>query len=189
MEIHNINADALTDSSLCAAAKASLPLKVENFWRFECRDKDGNLRWIEEIPNLVCTAGKNDILTKYFQGSVYTAVWYIGLVTSTGFTAYAVGDVAAQIGGTNGWTESQNYSQATRIAWAGGAASAGSIDNSASPAAFSINATDTIRGAFLVSSNVKGGTAGLIYGEADFSVARSVLSGDTLSVTVQLTVS
>ena len=104
------------------------------------------------------------------------------------FTAYAAGDTAAQINGTNGWHEGVPYSNANRIAWVGGTAAAGSIDNSGSPAAFNINATLTVRGGFLITNNTKSGTTGKLYGEADFTAARSVLSGDILNVTVTCTV-
>jgi len=59
------------------------------------------------------------------------------------------------------------------------------ITNSASPASFSINATATIGGAFLISNNTKGGTTGTLFSAADFQSPgdRSVVSGDTLNVT------
>ena len=68
-----------------------------------------------------------------------------------------------------------------------GTAAAGSIDNTASKATYSINGTATIAGAFITSDNTKSGTTGTIYGAVDFSSARSVISGDTLEVTVTLT--
>lgn len=146
------------------------------------------LAWEEKKENLVVTEGKNDLLTQYLKGSTYTATFYVGLVDNAGFTAYAAGDTAAQIGGTNGWAEAVPYSNANRVTWVGGTASAGSIDNSGSPAAFNINGTATIRGGFLDTNNTKSGTSGKIYGEADFAASRSVLSGDTLNVTVTCTV-
>lgn len=185
----DVHADLGAGASVLARTGIQEGLKLKSMYRFEARDKDGNLLWVEEVPNLVTTEGKNDLLTQYFKGSSYTATWYVGLVDNANFTAYAAGDVAAQINGTNGWKENTNYSQANRVTWTGGTASGGSIDDTASPAAFSITATITIRGAFLISNNTKGGTTGKLYGEADFSVARSLNNGDTLNVTVTLTVS
>jgi hypothetical protein len=56
--------------------------------------------------------------------------------------------------------------------------------NAALPAAYSINGTTTVGGAFLTSDNAKGGTAGILFSAADFSSPgdRSVVSGDTLTV-------
>lgn len=151
------------------------------------RCENAMVAWLEKVNNLVTTEGKNDQLTQYFKGSAYTAAFFIGLVNNAGFTAYAVGDTAAQIGGTNGWAEATPYSNATRVAWVGGTASGGSIDNTASVAIFNINATLTVRGGFVDTVSTKNGTTGKLYGEADFSVARSVVSGDSLNVSSTFT--
>lgn len=184
----DINSGMTVNGAVEARNSAPINLKLRTVYRFECFDKDGNLKWTEEVPNLVTTEGKNDLLTQYFKGAAYTAAWFIGLVNNVGFTAYAAADTAAQIGGTNGWAEAVPYSNANRPTWTGGSASGGSIDDTGSPASFTINASATIRGAFLTSSNVKSGTAGKLYGEADFAASRSVINGDTLNVTVTLTV-
>lgn len=146
--------------------------------------------WEVTVPNLTTTEGKNDMLTQYFKGSSYSATWYVGLVDNTGFTSYAAGDTAAKIttstptGGTNSWQESTAYSAANRVTWTGGTAASGSIDNSGSAASFSINATVTVRGLLLVSTNTKGGTTGKLFGVSDITTARALLSGDTFACTV-----
>lgn len=160
---------------------------TKNTLTFRCYNPDGSLKWEEIIPNLTTTEGRNDALTQYLKGSSYTAAWFVGLIDNAAFSAIAVTDVAAQIGGTNGWTELTAYSQATRPALTLGTASAGSIDNSGSVATFSINATKTIYGGFTISNFTKAGTTGKIYGEGAFSSPRSMANGDTLTVTVTLT--
>src|SRR5947209_12911309 len=40
---------------------------------------DGHVRWHVRFHNLVTTAGKNDLLDKYFKGSAYTATWFLCL--------------------------------------------------------------------------------------------------------------
>ena len=90
-----------------------------------------------------------------------------------------------------GWTEVVAYSQATRPACTFGTpttANPSVATNSASPATFSINGTTTVGGAFLTSNNTKSGTTGTLYSAADFSAPgdRSVVSGDTLTVTYTL---
>lgn len=151
-------------------------------WRRKCK-------WVEEVQNLVTTEGKNDQLTQYFKGSSYTGAFYVGLINNAGFSALAVGDTAAQIGGSNGWAEATTYSESVRQTVTLGSASAGSIDNTASKAVFSINGTVTIYGGFVATVSTKSGTTGKLYGEAAFSSTRSVISGDTLTVTVTLTLS
>lgn len=163
-----------------------LPEKYHEHAQELIRCERAFVAWEVEVPNLVTTEGKNDILTIYLKAGTGVAM-YVGLVNNTSFTAYAAGDTAAQIGGSNGWHEGVGYSNANRVTWTGGTASGGSIDNSGAPAQFNINAGDTIRGAFLTNNNAKSGTTGKLYGEADFGAQRAVLSGDTLNVTVTCT--
>ena len=159
----------------------------KNTYVFRCYGPDGKLKWEDGFDNLTTTEGRNDELTQYLKGSSYTAAFFVGLVDNASFTALAITDTAAQINGTNQWIECTAYSQATRPALTLGTASAGSIDNVASLATFSINATKTINGGFVVTNSTKAGTSGKIYGEGSFSSPRSFVSGDTLTVQVTLT--
>lgn len=163
----------------------SLSCNAENYWRFECYGPNGELKWSEVIENLVVTAGKNDLLTNYFKGSAYTAAFYIGLTGTT--PTFAAADTMASHAG---WTEVTAYSQANRVTISLGTPASGSVDNSASPGVFGINANSTtIGGGFLVTNNTKGGTTGTLYGGAAFTSGDKVLgNGDTLNVTITLTV-
>lgn len=151
----------------------------------QCFDKEGNLKWTEEKHNLVVNVGLQDMNTKYFSGSSYTAAWYIGLYGAGASNTPNASDTMSSHGG---WTEVTAYSQATRPACTFGTATTADpsvITNSASPATFSINGTTTVGGAFLTSDNTKGGTAGTLFSASDFQSPgdRSVVSGDTLTVT------
>jgi hypothetical protein len=185
-EIYTIATLTRAASQLIACATIGHAIKFRNVYRVECFDADGRLKWIEDIPNQVMTAGINDLLTQYFKGSAYTAAFYVGLVDNASFSAYAAADTMASHAG---WLESAAYSNATRPSLTLGTPSAGSVDNSASKAVFNINATATILGAFVVTNSTKSGTTGTLYGAASFSGSRSVLSGDTLNVTITLSAS
>jgi len=148
-----------------------------------CYDKDGNLKWEEKNHNLVVNEGLQDMNTKYFKGSSYTAAWYIGLVTGPASgTTFAASDTLASHAG---WTENTNYSGNRKAVTFGTATTADPsvIDNSASPASFTMNASATIAGAFLCS--VSSGTSGVLFSASDFQSPgdRSVVNGDVLNVT------
>lgn len=193
MEDFSIKPEAGFGASAGLRGDIAFRLRLENFYHFEARDRHGNLRWSEDIANLIPDAGANDLLTQYLKGAAYTAAWFVGLIDNTGFTSLQNSDTAAKIttttptGGTNSWQENTGYSNANRVTATFGTAAARSISNSASAAVFNINATVVITGGFLASSNVKGGTAGVLYGEGQLSQNRSLFSGDTLTLTVTAT--
>lgn len=153
----------------------------------QCYDSSGNLKWESKTPNLVVNQGLQDMNTKYFSGSGYTAAWYIGLYGAASSNNPTAGDTAAIHAG---WTEVTDYSQSTRPQCVFGTASTADpsvISNTASPATFSINATVTVGGAFLISNSTKGGTSGVLFSASDFQAPgdRAMVSGDTLVVTYQ----
>lgn len=152
--------------------------EMSTLYRFECRDSAGNVKWIEEVHNLVTNAGLDDLLSKYFKGSAYTASWYVGL---KGAGSPAAGDTLASHAG---WTEVTAYT-GNRQAVTLGSVSGQSVSNSGSVNAFAINGSATVAGGFLCSAAT--GTSGVLYGAANFGSSRSLESGDTLNVTVTLT--
>ena len=177
-----------TASSLTAGSSAAESASAKGVYKIQCHDAQGNLKWEAETPNLVVNVGLQDMNAKYFTGSAYTAAWYIGLYGAGASNTPAAGDTMSSHAG---WTEVTAYSQSTRPACTFGTpttANPSVATNSASPATFTINATTTVGGAFLVSNSTKGGSTGTLYSAADFSSPgdRSVVLNDTLSVTYTL---
>lgn len=159
--------------------------KAGGVFTLECRDAEGNLKWSDELHNLVVNVGLQDMNAKYFTGSAYTATWFIGLYGAGASNTPAASDTASSHAG---WTEITPYSNATRPTCTFGVpttADPSVATNSASPAAFTINATATVGGAFLISNSTKGGTTGILFSASDFAAPgdRVVASGDTLNVT------
>lgn len=152
--------------------------KVEHF------DKDGKLKGTYDFPNGITNVGKNDILGVYFFSGTQTATasWFIGLIDLASFSALAAGDTMASHAG---WIEFTGYSEATRRAWGQGAPASQSITN-ASPATYSINASGTVKGIFVVTNSTKGGTTGILWTTALFSADVPVSNGDSLKVTYTL---
>lgn len=181
----NSKAADSVQSALTAAASAVETLGAKGRYKVQCHDDQGNLKWETEIEdNLVVNVGLQDMNTKYFTGSSYSATWYLGLITGPGVTTNA----NDTMGSHSGWTEFTGYSQANRVTCSFGTASTANpsvISNSGSPAAFSITSTGTIGGAFLTSNNTKSGTTGILFSEKAFSSPgdRNVSNGDTLTVT------
>jgi hypothetical protein len=147
-----------------------------------CLDKDNNQKWVGIASNLVVNTGLQDMNTKFFSGSAYTAAWYLGLVTGPGSgTTFAAADTLASHAG---WTENTDYSGNRKSVTFGSATTANPsvITNSASPSSFVMTGTATIAGAFLC--NAATGTSGVLFSAGDFTGGdKSVASGDTLNVT------
>lgn len=175
-------------SAITKALESGESATAKGVYHMQCFDKDGNLKWEAECPNLVVNGGLQDMNNQYFLGSTYTATWYIGLYGAGASNTPAATDTASSHAG---WTEVTPYSQATRPACTFATpttANPSVATNSASPAVYSINATSTVGGAFLISNSTKGGTTGTLYSASDFTSPgdRSVVSGDTLNVTYTL---
>ena len=150
-----------------------------------CVGADGEIKWQESLQNLVVNQGLQDMNAKYFSGATYTAAWFIGLYGAGASNNPTAADTAAS---HPGFTEVVPYSNATRPACTFGTATTADpsvITNSASPAAFTINATSTVGGAFLISNSTKSGTTGVLFSASDFASPgdRAVASGDQINVT------
>lgn len=152
-----------------------------------CIGADGVEKWRDEFPNLVVNEGLQYMNDTFFDGSGYTAAWYLGLVTGPGSgTVFAASDTMLAHGG---WTEDTTYSNATRPQVTFGSATLADPSVIATTAtSFSINGSTTVAGAFLTTDNTKGGTAGILFSASDFVGGDRILqSGDTLNVTYTFT--
>lgn len=145
-----------------------------------CYDKDGNLKWTEDFPNLVVNEGLQFINQQVFLGANYTASWYMGLV-NTGAVYNAANTMSAHVT----WTENTDYLQSTRplIVFTTPTTANPSVATS-DIVTFTISANATIAGAFITTSNTKAGTTGTLLSAGNFTVGdRGLVSGDTLNVT------
>ena len=172
------------NSGLVAGTKNTEVAKATGRFRMECYDKDGLLKWSAESQNLVVNVG-----LQYMAGTALTSTtqitsWFIGLYGAGASNTPAAGDTMSSHAG---WTEVTPYSGTRPAATFAAATNANPsvVTNSASPASFAINATQTVGGAFLVSNSTAGGSTGTLFSAADFQSPgdRNVVSGDTLNVT------
>lgn len=184
MTDHNAAAGVGMSAAAHGKAQSGLGAAAENYWRVECHDKDGNLKWVDGFANLVVDAGLNDLLDKYFKGSGYTAAHYVMLLSGTPTVA-----AADTMSSHPGWTEVTAYDESARPAFSPGSVSGKSVDNSVSKATFTISTNGTtIGGCGITTNSTKGGSTGTLYGAGAFSAGNKTLDdGDVLSVTVTAT--
>ena len=189
-EISNFGDHA--EVSLQANAGAKESFGIEGAWHVVCRDKDGNLKWEEEFPNLVVAVGKQLMLDTLLKGSSYSVTGpFLGLIGNS-FTASASDTMASHT-----WTEFVNYTvggSAVRgtAAFASSSSTGSTPSNVTSSTATAITYTitstgGTVYGCFLVlgsgATNTQSSTGGTLYSEGLFSVAKATTAGDTVSVT------
>ena len=145
--------------------------------------RDGELLGVERSPNIVVNQGLNHILDVVFHNVTQVATWYIAIFKGN-YTPVAT-DTAANIASNS--TEATEYTETTRQEYIEAAAASQSITNTANKAKFTINATVTIYGAFLVSTNTKSGTTGTLAAASRFASQRDLVNLDELLVTYTLT--
>jgi hypothetical protein len=183
------NAVDKMECSIEAQRNLALGLLVGTKWDFECYDKFGNLKWEDRNrPNIITHEGLDFLLNVMFHGTAAVATWYCFPVETD--TAAA----ATMTYAVPGFTESQAYDEANRIAFNEAAASGQSITNSANKAAFTVSSTKTFYGGALVGGgtdgNTKGDTAGggTLMAYSKFSSSKAVEDGDTFKITITITV-
>lgn len=170
------------DSLLEAMRQLPEGARIKGQWNVEAyrRNAEGieELLWKDSFHNIVVNAGLNHILSIVLAAGTQITTWYLGLLSSSPTVA-----AADTMSSHSGWTEDQNYSESVRQTFTPGSVASQSVDNSASKATFSMNASTTIGGAFLTSVSTKGGTTGTLFAGGAFSGGnRALISGDTLKV-------
>jgi len=170
-------------------------LKTLGVFHAECLDKDGRVKWRDVAPNVVTTEGKNNMLDQYLgRGTAYAEI-VLGLHTTVGNAGSTYLSITPMV-------EVPNTVAALRIRPTWAVATGGAKTNSASPTSFPIvgtvapASTTGITGCFLATGvagitapghTTGGGTTSFLISTGAFSVARPVVSGDTLNVTYTLT--
>lgn len=179
MQTENTNAKVRTAASVVARRPLVERAVPGGRYRVRCFDKHGNLKWEDFIENLVTDVGEDELLSATLAGGAQSTNWFLGL-TDAAPTVAETDTMAAHAG----WAEVHTqYDEATRPVCTFGAVASQSVDNTGAPAAFSINATVTIGGAFLVNNSTKNGTTGILYSVGAFTGGdKAVDNGDTLNV-------
>ena len=182
-------------------ANASIPegMEIGGYYHVIHRDKDGNIKSEETFPNLVVQGGKQLMLDTLLRGSAYSVVGpFLGL-TKVSLTPAATDTMTTLV--TTNAAEFINYtvggSAVRGTAVFGASTSSGATpSNVTTSTATSITYTitgagGTVYGCFLVTGsgavNTQSSTAGTLYSEGNFSVAKATTVGDTVSVSYSTT--
>ena len=174
------SADAVNAGLVCAPKSAENAVALGRF-TIECFDKDGNLKWSDTNHNLVVNVGLQYMAGVALTSTSQITTWYVGLYGAGASNTPAATDTLASHAG---WTEVTPYSgNRPSITFVAATNANPSVVTNSTAVAFSINATQTVGGAFLCSA--ASGTSGTLFSAADFSSPgdRNVVSGDTLNVT------
>lgn len=141
--------------------------------------------------NRVVTQCLTDMLSVYLNGGTQHANFYLALfggaaTPAANWTAASFASTAGEI--TSG---SEGYSESTRQLWVPGTASAGSINNDASKAQFTIVTASqlTITGAGMLTNSAKGSTSGVLINSVRFAAADVQNNGSTYTLGWSVTVS
>ena len=167
----------------------SEPCNAQGRYVVTCLEKEGGkVLWVAEIDNVVTTQGKNLALDTYLAGAAYTVTGpYMGLISSTSFTAVSAADTMASHAG---WLEAGSANAPTYTAprgtcvWAVAASGTKAL---ASPLTFAITGSGSVIGAFITfgtgAVNTIGSTAGSLYSAGAFANGtQTVSNGNLLNV-------
>ena len=179
-------------------ANAVIPegMGVDGQYIVECRDAAGNLKWEEEFPNLVVAVGKQLMLDTLLRTSgTYTTVGpFLGLINNS--TTFAAADTMT----SKTWTELTTYTvggsgvRGTAVfaaSTSSGSTPSNVTTSTATAITYTMTGSATVYGCFLVTGSgavsTLSSTAGTLYSEGNFSTAKTVTSGDTVTVTYSTT--
>jgi hypothetical protein len=179
---------AASDKAEAACSYNTTPadtMSIQGSYHAVCYDAQGNVKWEDDIKNLVTTVGKNLTLDTILGNTAAGAV-VMGL---KGTGTAAVGNTQAS---HVGWLEvglanAPTYS-GTRKTPVFSAAASG-VKTTSSASSFDITSTGTVAGCFINigGSSTIDSTTGTLFSAGDFSSSKSVVSGDSIAVTYTAT--
>jgi hypothetical protein len=177
------------DASVTRGASHSEVTSISGYYTIECHSADGQLKWKDDIHNLVTTVGKDLTMDTVLSNSTSAGagVSFMGLKgTGTPDVADTQASHATwlEVGGTNAPTYTGNRQTPTY-----GAAAAG-VKSTSSAVVFSMTGSGTVAGCFINIGGLatKDDTTGTLFSAGDFTAgSKTVTSGDTLSVTYSAT--
>lgn len=189
--MEKVNVNDRADATIVRGGGSAEVAKVKGRYVVKCFDKDGNLKWEDTIENVVTDVGANLMLDTFLGGSA-NSTYFLGLISSVGWSAVAAGDTMSSHSGWNEagngvnyptWTTPASNARAT-VTWNSASSRSKAI---ASAASFTIDTGGTVKGCFIVTGSgavaTNNNTSGTLYSAGAFTGGDKVVSSsDTLNV-------
>lgn len=201
MSIEQSNFGDAASASVTRGAQHDETLGIQGVYHVVCYDKDGNIKWEDDAPNLVTAVGKQALFDYYFGatgtgGGTAAGANYLGLCGGT--ATYAAADTMSshtwtEVGGTNAPAYSGNRPQITwTAATSTGTTPSNVTTKTGGAVTFSMTSSGTVNGCFINSgasaSATKDSTGGVLYSAGNFTGgSKTVANGDSLAVTYSTT--
>jgi hypothetical protein len=154
---------------------------LKSIWTVRHWNKDRTILLGCSVTENIFTSQGKDFVLDVFLGSTAKPTLYVGIFKSN--TTAIVGMTYA----VPVYTESSDYSELTRPAWTGGAASSAALSNTLAPAQFTINGSVTVYGGFITNVGTKGDVAdvtGKLAFVSKFASPEVMSAAEVLDVTI-----
>jgi hypothetical protein len=198
------NALASGDSTILRGSSFREKLQAAGKYTAKCFDKNGNLKWEDTIDNVVTDVGANLMLDQLFGNSQLNSAYFLGLISSVGYTGIpVVGDtMASHSSAGHVWVEAGNGSNYPNWSTPASNARATCAWNAAAARAKALSAAlsftiatngGTVKGCFIVTGTgavaTNNSTAGTLYSAGVFTGGDKVLAvADVLQVSYSTSV-
>lgn len=158
-------------------------VKIGFVYRFEHLSANGDVLSVEEAHNLIPDEGRDYLLNAGLLAGSQFSNWYTGLYEGS-YAPQTTDTMATIIASSTEITTA--YSETTRGLIVPDALSGGTYSNASAPLTFTFTAGKTVRGGFISSGPVKGGTTGVLLSAVLASSPKVVAAGESLRVTTGL---
>lgn len=155
-------------------------LKFKNPIKLQIVYPDGRIEE-EEVLNGVTDEGRQYILDCGLNDGTKIPTWYVGLISTAGFTAVDDTDTLASHAG---WTEETAYTEATRLEWV--PVANGNILSNSVAISFNFVAEGTLEGILVASDNTKSGSTGSLWATGVFASSRVIPAGTAINIIYQI---
>lgn len=185
------------DASVLRGVEDTCVVRAIGIYTLSCIDNLGNTKWEDTIDNVVTDVGANFMLDTFLGGSQNTT-YFLGLISSVGWSSVAASDTMAAHSGWNEAGDATNLPQwstpasnaRAAVTWSSASSRSKALSATAN---FTISAAGTVQGCFIVTGSgavaTHDSTAGILYSAGAFSGgAKAVGVGDTLQVSYSTSV-